>query len=65
MRRDLPMFQPPAAGGHAHEPLTIAMGGGQFEAAADGSTAPRRHPDWIKCAAAQRRQLQGPQGPDA
>jgi lipoic acid synthetase len=24
------------------------MGGGSFEAAADGSTAPRRHPDWIR-----------------
>ena len=29
-------------------PPTIAMGGGTFEAAADGSTAPRRHPEWIK-----------------
>jgi len=29
-------------------PPTIAMGGGTFESAADGSTAPRRHPDWIK-----------------
>ena len=29
-------------------PPTIAMGGGTFETAADGSTAPRRHPDWIK-----------------
>jgi lipoic acid synthetase len=29
-------------------PLTIAMGGGTFESAADGSTAPRRHPEWIK-----------------
>jgi len=24
------------------------MGGGTFEPAADGSTAPRRHPEWIK-----------------
>ena len=52
MQRELPMFQPPSAsGGHAHgafEPPTIAMGGGSFGAAADGSTAPRRHPDWIK-----------------
>ena len=32
-----------------HEPPTIAMGGGSFDApAADGSTALRRHPDWIK-----------------
>src|ERR1035437_2163346 len=29
-------------------PPTIAMGGGTFEAALDGSTAPRRHPDGIK-----------------
>src|SRR5450759_152908 len=29
-------------------PPTIAMGGGGFEQAADGSAAPRRHPDWIK-----------------
>jgi lipoic acid synthetase len=29
-------------------PPTIAMGGGGFDAAADGSTALRRHPDWIK-----------------
>ena len=51
MQRDLPMFQAPAAGGHAHgaaEPITIAIGGGRLDAAADGSTAPRRHPDWIK-----------------
>src|SRR6188474_1736232 len=53
MGRELPMFQPPpeagAAGGHSpHLPQTIAMGGGSFEPAADGSTALRRHPDWIK-----------------
>jgi lipoyl synthase len=53
MQRELPMFQPPAAkGGHGHgdpfEPPTIAMGGGSFAPAADGSVAPRRHPDWIK-----------------
>jgi lipoic acid synthetase len=29
-------------------PPTVAMGGGTFERAADGSVAPRRHPDWIK-----------------
>jgi lipoic acid synthetase len=29
-------------------PQTIAMGGGTFEDAVDGSAAPRRHPDWIK-----------------
>jgi lipoyl synthase len=49
MQRELPMFQPPQTSGHgAHEPPTIAMGGGTFASAADGSTAPRRHPDWIK-----------------
>jgi lipoic acid synthetase len=26
----------------------VASGGGSFERAADGSTAPRRHPDWIR-----------------
>jgi lipoyl synthase len=39
MRRDLQMFQPAGAGGHAHEPITIAMGGGEM---------PRRHPEWIR-----------------
>jgi lipoyl synthase len=51
MQRELPMFQPQATeGGHGgHQPPTIAMGGGSFsEPARDGSTAPRRHPDWIK-----------------
>jgi lipoyl synthase len=52
MQRDLPMFQAPASGGHPHgpaEPITIAIGGGRLdEPAADGSTALRRHPDWIK-----------------
>src|SRR5688500_7158386 len=49
MQRELPMYQPPQAGGHgAHEPPTIAMGGGTFPSAADGSTPLRRHPDWIK-----------------
>jgi lipoic acid synthetase len=54
MRRELTMFEaPPAAGAHgghtAGLPLTIAIGGGTgFEPAADGSTALRRHPDWIK-----------------
>ncbi len=41
------MFQP-SDGGHVREPLTIAMGGGHLDAAADGSVALRRHPDWIK-----------------
>ncbi len=49
------MFQPPAngaaaLGGHGSQlPLTIAIGGGaRYEPATDGSTALRRHPDWIK-----------------
>ena len=51
MARELPMFNPPGAGGHDHgtaEPITIAMGGGAYATAADGSTALRRHPDWIR-----------------
>ena len=43
------MYTP--AGGHSHgpaEPLTIAMGGGVFGEAADGSMTLRRHPDWIR-----------------
>jgi lipoic acid synthetase len=50
MARELPMFTPP--GGHPHaapESLTIALGGGSAgQTAADGSTALRRHPDWIR-----------------
>ena len=44
------MFEPAGGHGHGpHEPISIAMGGGPFaEVAADGSPAPRRHPDWIK-----------------
>jgi lipoyl synthase len=38
----------PRGGGHGHEPLTIAMGGGHAEPALDGSRAPRRHPEWIR-----------------
>ena len=49
MGRDLPMFEPAGGGhGHAAEPLTIALGGGRFEAAIDGGEALRRHPDWIR-----------------
>src|SRR5215213_3601354 len=50
MQRDLPMFQAPTPNpAHgAHVPPTIAMGGGTFADAADGSSAPRRHPDWIR-----------------
>ena len=43
------MFQPGNGdNGHAPVPPTIAMGGGSFGVAADGSHALRRHPDWIK-----------------
>jgi lipoic acid synthetase len=56
MARELPMFQPPGpADGHgaghgAAVPISIAMAGGGLVglAAADGSTALRRHPDWIR-----------------
>ncbi len=52
MVRELPMFNPPGDAGHRHHPValpTIAMGGGLVgEPAADGSTALRRHPDWIR-----------------
>ena len=50
MQRELPIFEPNAGGGHhrSAEPITIAMGGGAFGTASDGSTALRRHPDWIR-----------------
>ena len=49
MGRELPMFQPPDARTHGtHLPATIAMGGGTFDPAADGSMPLRRHPDWIR-----------------
>ena len=51
MNRELPMFEPPSAAGHGHgsvEPITIAMGGGAFGTAVDGSAALRRHPEWIR-----------------
>ncbi|CAN5771350.1 lipoyl synthase [soil metagenome] len=48
--RTLPMLQTTGGRAHqgGHQPPTIAMGGGSFDPAADGSTAPRRHPEWIK-----------------
>ena len=49
--RALPMLEATDAGGGAHPhglPATIALGGGTFGTAADGSTPLRRHPDWIK-----------------
>ncbi len=55
MSRELPIFQPPEGhgGGHGHgsaESISIAMGGAGLVGlpAADGSTAARRHPDWIR-----------------
>jgi lipoic acid synthetase len=51
MARELPMFDPAGAAGHghgAHDPISIAMGGGTFAEAAGGTTPLRRHPDWIK-----------------
>jgi lipoic acid synthetase len=54
MQRQLPIFEPggggPAGGGHhgVPEPISIAMGGGAFDPASDGSIALRRHPDWIR-----------------
>ncbi len=50
MARELPMFDPtPAHGSAPAHALSIAIGGGgAFDAAADGSRALRRHPDWIK-----------------
>jgi lipoyl synthase len=52
MGRELPLFEPPGADerphAHAFAAPTIAMGGGSVTPAADGSVAPRRHPDWIR-----------------
>jgi lipoic acid synthetase len=48
MGRELQMFQPPGTHPHQTVPPTIAMGGGRFERASDGSAALRRHPDWIR-----------------
>ena len=53
MARELPMFSPTGGdpAGHGHGPVlpeTIAMGGGPFVQAADGSGPLRRHPDWIR-----------------
>jgi lipoic acid synthetase len=47
--RALPMLDPAGpTPSQPHTPPTIAMGGGAFGRAADGSSAPRRHPDWIR-----------------
>jgi lipoic acid synthetase len=51
MARELPMFEPAGGHGHGrHEPISIAIGGGGSfdQAASDGTTPVRRHPDWVK-----------------
>ncbi|MGZ9159617.1 MAG: lipoyl synthase [Candidatus Limnocylindrales bacterium] len=52
MSRELPMFDPPPAAdavAHPRPDLPISIGGGLVGLpAADGSTAQRRHPDWIR-----------------
>ncbi len=50
MARELPIFDPTPVHAHhaAPDAISIAMGGGTFGPAADGSTALRRHPDWVK-----------------
>jgi lipoic acid synthetase len=49
MNRELPMFEPAGHGHRAHEPLSIAMGGGDVAPIAlDGSRPLRRHPEWIR-----------------
>ena len=49
MARELPVFDPNPAHGHAPaSAVSIAMGGGRFDPEADGTTPLRRHPDWIK-----------------
>src|SRR5205085_2137021 len=49
MARELPIFDPNPSHGHAPATdVSIAMGGGRFEAAADATVPLRRHPDWIK-----------------
>jgi lipoic acid synthetase len=49
MARDLPILEPTAVAGHHPEMPSIALGGGLAGLpAADGTTALRRHPDWIR-----------------
>ena len=54
MARELPIYEPPVAHGHAHrpaEPLSIAMGGGgplDLGGSPDGAAPIRRHPEWIR-----------------
>jgi lipoic acid synthetase len=51
MGRDLPIFEPPGRGHHGPpDPaaISIALGGGRVDPAADGGLPLRRHPDWIR-----------------
>ncbi len=52
MARELPVLEPPSAGGdphHALSELPISIGGGPVGLPpTDGSNAQRRHPDWIR-----------------
>ena len=49
MARELPIFEPNPAHAHAQaSDVSIAMGGGSFDPAPDGTLPLRRHPDWIK-----------------
>src|SRR3954470_14606961 len=49
MARELPIFDPNPAHAHANaSDVSIAMGGGRFDPARDGTVPLRRHPDWIK-----------------
>jgi lipoic acid synthetase len=50
MARELPIFDSNPGHGHHASPadISIAVGGGPIEPAADGGRALRRHPDWIR-----------------
>jgi lipoic acid synthetase len=50
MARELPVIDPDPAHAHHASPdaISIAMGGGTFGPAIDGTLPNRRHPDWIK-----------------
>jgi lipoic acid synthetase len=49
MARELPIFEPnPGHADHGRPDLPLALGGGRFEPAVDGTKALRRHPEWIR-----------------
>ncbi len=50
MARELPILDPNPGHGHHAAPsdISIALGGGPFQAATDGTRPLRRHPDWIR-----------------